>query len=88
MLNFQGGFAPFTYSTGRRDSAVGTATGYVLDDKGVRVRVSVGTKFFSFSLRPDPACYPIGNGFLFPGVKGPGREADRTTPTSAEDKNP
>jgi hypothetical protein len=35
------------------DSAVGIATGYGLDDKGVGVRVPVGARFFISPYRPD-----------------------------------
>jgi hypothetical protein len=37
----------------RRDSSVGVATGYRLDDQGVGVRVPVGSRFFSSPRRPD-----------------------------------
>jgi hypothetical protein len=36
-----------------RDSAVGIATGYGLDGRGVTVRVPVGARFFSSACRPD-----------------------------------
>jgi hypothetical protein len=36
-----------------RDSAVDIATGYRLNDRGVRVRVSVGAKIFPTASRPD-----------------------------------
>jgi hypothetical protein len=35
-----------------RDSAVGVATGYELDDRGVGVRVPVGSRIFSMWSRP------------------------------------
>jgi hypothetical protein len=35
------------------DSAVGIATGYGLDERGVGVRVPVGSRIFSFPNRPD-----------------------------------
>jgi hypothetical protein len=35
-----------------RDSAVGIATGYGLDDRNVGVRVPVGSRIFSTSSRP------------------------------------
>jgi hypothetical protein len=38
---------------GARDSAVGTVTGYGLDDRGVGVRVPVGSRIFSYPRRPD-----------------------------------
>jgi hypothetical protein len=37
-----------------RDSAVGIATGYGLDDRGVGVRVPLGSRIFSSPRRPDP----------------------------------
>jgi hypothetical protein len=36
-----------------RDSVVGIATSYGLDDRGVGVRVPVGSRIFSFPDRPD-----------------------------------
>jgi hypothetical protein len=36
-----------------RDSVVGIATGYGLDDRGVEVRVPVGVRIFSSPCRPD-----------------------------------
>jgi hypothetical protein len=36
-----------------RDSAVGIATGYGLDDQGVGVQVPVGSRIFSFPHCPD-----------------------------------
>jgi hypothetical protein len=36
-----------------RDSAVGIATGYGLDDRGVGVRIPVGSRIFSSPSRPD-----------------------------------
>jgi hypothetical protein len=57
---------------GSRDSAVGIATGYGLDDRGVGVRVPVVSRIFSSSCRPDwlwgppIECVP---GALTPGVK-------------------
>jgi hypothetical protein len=35
----------------------------------------------------QPASYPMGNGDSFPGVKEPEREADHSSPSSAEVKN-
>jgi hypothetical protein len=74
-----------------RDSAVGIATDK-LDDQGVGVRVPVGGKHFHFSMSSRPA---LGStqppiqwipGPLFLGVERPGREADHSSPTSAEVK--
>jgi hypothetical protein len=36
-----------------RDSAVGTATGYWLDDRGVGVQFPVGSRIFTSPRRPD-----------------------------------
>jgi hypothetical protein len=61
-----------------RDSSVGIATDYRLDDRmiGVRIPVEVG----NFSLRHSvqtgsgahSACYPMGTGGSFPGGKAAG----------------
>jgi hypothetical protein len=75
-----------------RDSAVGIATGYGLDDRGVRVRVPVGARIFTSPRRHRPALGPTQPPIqwvresLSPGVKRPGREADHSPPTSAEVK--
>jgi hypothetical protein len=76
-----------------RDSSVGIALGYGLDDRGSRVRFSAGAGNFSRHHRVQtgsgahPASYPVGTRGFFPGVKRPGREADHSTPSSAEVKN-
>jgi hypothetical protein len=70
-----------------QDSAVGIATGYVLDDLGVRVRVPVGSRIFSSPNRPDRLWGPpnlLSNGYR--GVTRPGREANHSPPASAEVK--
>jgi hypothetical protein len=69
-----------------RDSIVGTATGYGLDDRGVGVRVPLGSRIFSYPRRPDRLWGPMGTGGFSPGVKRQGREADHSPPTSAEVK--
>jgi hypothetical protein len=49
-----------------RDSAVGIATGYGLDDRGVGVRVPVGSRIFSSPRRPDRLWGPpnlLSNGY-------------------------
>jgi hypothetical protein len=57
-----------------RDIVVGIATGYVLDDRGVGVRVPVGSRIFSSSCRPDllwglsNPSYPLGTAGSFPGL--------------------
>jgi hypothetical protein len=73
-----------------RDSSVGIATSSGLDDLGVGVRVSVGSRIFSSPRRSDRLWGQssiLFNGYreLFPrGVKRPGREADISPPTSTE----
>jgi hypothetical protein len=74
-----------------RDSVVGIATGYGLDDLGVGVRVPVGSIIFPGRRRPNLLWGPpslLSNGYrgLSPGVKRPGRESDHSPPTSAEVK--
>jgi hypothetical protein len=73
------------YGKERRDSAVGIATGYGLDDQGVDV--PVGVRIFTSpmssrtalgSIHPPPSS--------FAAVKLPEREADHSTPISAEVK--
>jgi hypothetical protein len=74
-----------------RDSAVGIATGYGLEDRGVGFRVPVGSRI---SLLQDvqtgsgvhTTSYPMGTGGFSPRVKRPGREADHSPSASAEVK--
>jgi hypothetical protein len=75
-----------------RHSAVGIATGYGLDDRGVGVWIPIGSRIF-FSpqgldrLWGPPSLLTVEyRGPLSPGVKRPGREADHSRPTSAEVK--
>jgi hypothetical protein len=76
-----------------RDSSVGIALGYGLDDRGSRVRFP--TRAGNFSLHhcvqngsgAHPVSYPMGTGGSFLGVKRPGREADHSPSSSAEVKN-
>jgi hypothetical protein len=59
----------------QRDSVVGIATGYGLDDRGVGVRVPVGSRILSSSRRPNRFWGPpnllskLVPGALSPGVK-------------------
>jgi hypothetical protein len=75
-----------------RDSSVGIALGYGLDDRGSRFRFSAGAGNFSLhrGIRngsgTHPASYPVGNKGSFPGVKRPWFEADHSPPSSAEVK--
>jgi hypothetical protein len=41
------------YQMGSRDSVVGIATGYRMDERGVGVRVPLGSRIFSSPRRPD-----------------------------------
>jgi hypothetical protein len=74
-----------------RDSTVGIATGYWLDDRG-RSSSPSGVKNFHISISSRPALGlilpPIQRvpGALSPGVKRQGREADHSPPSSAEVK--
>jgi hypothetical protein len=76
-----------------RDSSVGIELGYGLDDQGSRVRFPAGGGNFSLHHRvhngseTHPASCPIGTRGSFPWVKRPEREADNSSPSSAEVKN-
>jgi hypothetical protein len=74
-----------------RDSAVGIATGYRLDDREIGVQVTVGSRNFSSPCRPDrlwanPTSYLVGTGGSFPCVKRTGRETDHSPSANAEVK--
>jgi hypothetical protein len=66
------------YITSRsRDSVVGIATGYGLDDRGIEVRVLVGQEFSLLHVVQTcfgvhPTSYPIGTWGRFLGVKAAG----------------
>jgi hypothetical protein len=76
----------------RRDSSVGIALGYGLDDRGSSVRFPAGLGIFLFTTASrtvlGPTQPPIQwvPGDLSLGVKRPGREAGHTPPSSAEVK--
>jgi hypothetical protein len=61
-----------------RDSSVGIALGYGLDDRGSRVRFPAGAGNFSPQYRVQngsgahPASYPMGTGGFIPGSKAAG----------------
>jgi hypothetical protein len=60
-----------------QDSAVGIAIGYWLDDRGVGVRVPVGSRISLLHVvQPGsgvhPTSYPMGTGGSFPGGKAAG----------------
>jgi hypothetical protein len=76
-----------------RDSSVGVALDYGLDDRGFRVRFPAGAGNISLhhrvqnGSRAHPTSYPMGaRGSFLEGVKRPGREADHSPPSSAEVK--
>jgi hypothetical protein len=51
--SFQIRLIPFHMEAGSRDSVVGIATGYGLDDRGVGIRVPVRSRIFSSPRRTD-----------------------------------
>jgi hypothetical protein len=69
-------------------------SGYGLDDLAIEVRFPAGAEDFSSILcvqtgsGAHPASCTIGTGGPFPGDKArPGRDADHSPPSSAEDEN-
>jgi hypothetical protein len=76
-----------------RDSSVGIALGYGLDDRGSRVRFPAEAGNFSLHRRVQngsgthPASYAMGTRGSFLGVNRPGREADHSPPSNAEVKD-
>jgi hypothetical protein len=75
-----------------RESSVGIALGYGLDDRGFRVRFPAGTGNFSLHHRVQNGCgahtasYPVGTRGSFLAVKRSGSEADHSPPSTAEIK--
>jgi hypothetical protein len=83
-------FCNYERSVGSRDSVVGIATGYGLDDRGVGVRVPLASRIFSTLSRPalgstQPPVQWV-PGALSPGVKRQERESDHSPPANAEVK--
>jgi hypothetical protein len=82
----------YSYRRQSRDSSVGTALGYELDDRGSRFRFPVGAENLSLHRRVQngsgahPASYQWVPGVLSLGIKRPRREADHSPPSSAEVK--
>jgi hypothetical protein len=76
----------------RRDSSVGIALGYGLDNRGSRVRFTAGAGNFSLhhrvqnSSEAHPAPIQWVPGALPLEVKRPGREADHSPPSNTEVK--
>jgi hypothetical protein len=72
-----------------RDSVVTITTGSELEERGVGVRVPIGSKIYLLHVA-QTGCgvhltfYPKGTGGS--GVKSPGREPDLSPPTSADVK--
>jgi hypothetical protein len=75
----------FHYFYKSRDSSVGIALDYRLDDRCSRVRFPAGAGNFSFPHRVQPPIQWV-PGALSLGLKRPGREADHSPPSSAKVK--
>jgi hypothetical protein len=71
------------FSKKSRDSLIGIALSYGLDDRGSGVRFPAGAGNFSLHHRVKTGTVA---GALSLGVKRQGREADRSPPSSAEVK--
>jgi hypothetical protein len=70
-----------------RDSSVGIATGYGLDDQGAESSSPGRVKIFYFSMSSRPALGSTQPPIKWvPGVNRQGREADHSPPTSVEVK--
>jgi hypothetical protein len=69
-----------------RDRAVGIVTAYGLANQGIRVRVPVRSRFsFLYMAQTVSEAYPL-PWALSSGLKRQGREADRSSPTTADVK--
>jgi hypothetical protein len=82
----------FSYIIWSRDSSVGIAAGYGLDDWGGGSSSPGRVKKFSLlhivqtGSGVHPTSYKMGTGGSYPGLKRQGRETDHSSPTSAEVK--
>jgi hypothetical protein len=77
-----------------RGSSVSIVSGYGLDDRAIEVRSPAGARIFPIASVSRPALEPTQPpvqwvpGVLSPGVKArPRRDADHSTPSSAEIEN-
>jgi hypothetical protein len=90
LVKYRGNFTlPFARYKKSRDSSVGIALGYGLDDRGSRVRFPAGAGNFSLHRVQNgsgahPASYQRVPGALSLRVERPGREADHSPPCSAK----
>jgi hypothetical protein len=82
-----------TFNIKSRDSSVGIALGYGLDDRVLGFDSRRGLGIFLFATASGTALGPTQPplqwipGALSLGIKGPGREADHSPPSNAEVKN-
>jgi hypothetical protein len=84
-------YYPYPNTLVSRDSVVGIATAYGLNDGRVGVRVPVGSRIFAYPIVQTgsvvhPITYTMGAGGSSTEVKRLGREVDHPPPTSAEVK--
>jgi hypothetical protein len=88
VISLRGTKNIYTHFNGSRDSSVGIATGYGLDDREVevspgRVQKLYFSKSSTLALGSTLPLIQWVTGALSPGVKQPGRKADHSPPTSA-----
>jgi hypothetical protein len=78
MYTYTNNLSLYTVQMESRDSSVGIALGYGLDDRGSRIRFPAGAGNFSLHHRVQngsgahPASYPMGTRGPFPGGKAAG----------------
>jgi hypothetical protein len=80
-----------TTSSSSSSSAVGTATGCGLDDRGTRVRIPAESRIFTSPNRPGRLLGPpslLSNAFLSLVVRWPERQVDHSPSTSAGSTHP